>query len=428
MVETLVPVRKDRLLPGQGLAFGQSLYSPNGNYRLTFQSDGNLVLRRNDFSNRDLWASGTWGKGASSCTMQGDGNLVIYAGQKALWDTATWGHPGAWFAVQSDGNLVVYAAAKALWASNTVQNWSIPPCRFHLEIHTADEASAGTDSNIFVILFGEHGQTNEYRLNQFINHDAFERNTTESVYLDHLPYLGRIYKVQVRSDTAYWASDWRLSWIRVTPEYPTLPVSMFRYEDWIKDTSAKTIHVDDWPWSVGLGQEFNDQAIARTIALQDTLAFETEFTQELSVGYEITDQVAVTTSVKDTTQLMSKITWESPLKALTGFTGEIGATWTEEINNLRVDTSTVKITITDKRTLKFPPGHVTFVMVDWTELWVKQLASLGSTTLALRSLSAIPSNPSWTLASYAKGENVPEPYASWLRQHRPDLVSQFVLP
>src|SRR5688572_10037516 len=39
---------------------------------------------------------------------------------------------------------------------------------YEFTIHTGDQATAGTDSNIFVILHGERGTTDEVRLNGYI--------------------------------------------------------------------------------------------------------------------------------------------------------------------------------------------------------------------------------------------------------------------
>jgi hypothetical protein len=65
-----------------------------------------------------VWSTGTNGTGASIAAMQGDGNLVLYAGSP-VWSSQTFGHPGAALAVQSDGNVVIYGGGQALWASGT---------------------------------------------------------------------------------------------------------------------------------------------------------------------------------------------------------------------------------------------------------------------------------------------------------------------
>jgi len=70
------------------LGAGNYLISPNGQYQLMMQNDGNLVL-------------------------SGPGN-------QALWWTATQNNPGAYALLQSNGNLGVYGASvKSLWATNT---------------------------------------------------------------------------------------------------------------------------------------------------------------------------------------------------------------------------------------------------------------------------------------------------------------------
>ncbi|MEZ5286364.1 MAG: hypothetical protein R2712_16450 [Vicinamibacterales bacterium] len=96
----------DVLASGDRLAPGDFRRSPNGEFELYYQHDGNLVLYRvND--GQALWATMTSQPG--EVAMQGDGNLVVYsAGGAPLWWSGTQGHPGAWLAVQSDGNLVVY--------------------------------------------------------------------------------------------------------------------------------------------------------------------------------------------------------------------------------------------------------------------------------------------------------------------------------
>ncbi|MDL5156584.1 hypothetical protein [Actinomycetospora termitidis] len=114
----------DTLHTDESFGVDGHLDSANGKVRLVLQSDGNLVLYRND-SGQALWASDTVGSGADRVVMQGDGNAVLYSGAAPHWATGTDGHPGTRLVLQDDGNLVVYGAdSAALWASNTVTDWS----------------------------------------------------------------------------------------------------------------------------------------------------------------------------------------------------------------------------------------------------------------------------------------------------------------
>jgi hypothetical protein len=104
---------------GQGLVPGKTEASCNGHYKLSMQTDGNLVLYHNGVG--AIWSTGTNGDGGHTATLQSDGNFVLYnATSKALWSSKTSGHDGAHLSVQDDGNLVVYGTSgKALWDSNT---------------------------------------------------------------------------------------------------------------------------------------------------------------------------------------------------------------------------------------------------------------------------------------------------------------------
>jgi polyhydroxybutyrate depolymerase len=94
----------DRLWNGQELERGQYLQSDNNRYRLSFQNDGNLVLR-DRHTGAVLWASGTNGQRADRLVMQGDANLVIYS--EGYWGWKSWWRWG-------------WIEPKAIWASHTV--------------------------------------------------------------------------------------------------------------------------------------------------------------------------------------------------------------------------------------------------------------------------------------------------------------------
>lgn len=90
------------------LTAGGSIGSPGGQYRLTYQPDGNVVLV--DMRTRaTVWSTDTAGTTAGVLRMQDDGNFVLYDGAgMARWASGTAGNPAAYLAVQDDGNVVIY--------------------------------------------------------------------------------------------------------------------------------------------------------------------------------------------------------------------------------------------------------------------------------------------------------------------------------
>lgn len=108
---------RSSLAAGETLAAGRSLVAPDGAYRLTLQTDGNLVLAA---PGRVLWNSRTSGTGdADVLTLQGDGNLVLRSGDgRAVWHTSV--GTGVLLAVGDDGNLAVTdAAGRVVWQTRT---------------------------------------------------------------------------------------------------------------------------------------------------------------------------------------------------------------------------------------------------------------------------------------------------------------------
>jgi hypothetical protein len=98
---------------------GEKVSSPNGQYVLTMQTDGNLVLYKGNCvgdPNCAVWNSKTYREqGQYYMAMQEDGNLVIYRGRPPartdlhIWASQTYGPIGNYFlSVQDDGDLVIY--------------------------------------------------------------------------------------------------------------------------------------------------------------------------------------------------------------------------------------------------------------------------------------------------------------------------------
>ena len=97
----------------QQLLAGASVTSANGVYRLTYQTDGNLVIQ--DLRTLSaLWSTNTLGT-PGQLVMQEDGNLVLYDGTGVpRWQSATPGNPGAYFELLDSGSLVIYNSAGLL--------------------------------------------------------------------------------------------------------------------------------------------------------------------------------------------------------------------------------------------------------------------------------------------------------------------------
>jgi len=106
---------------------GDAYVSPDGRFRLAFQTDGNFVLYQGTTA---LWASNTVigiptnGNTPFYVQFQGDGNLVLYDLRAGVtfspWDSRTQGHPDAILNVQNDGNVVIYDGShRKIWATNT---------------------------------------------------------------------------------------------------------------------------------------------------------------------------------------------------------------------------------------------------------------------------------------------------------------------
>jgi lambda family phage minor tail protein L len=102
---------------------GQTLYSENGWYRLTMQTDGNLVIY--DKAGTAVWNTGTYNTAAHFAYFQADGNLVLLdnTGVTPIW----WlnkGSYGQWtgyrWKLEKNGDFVLYSANNtALWRSAT---------------------------------------------------------------------------------------------------------------------------------------------------------------------------------------------------------------------------------------------------------------------------------------------------------------------
>lgn len=98
---------------------------------------------------------------------------------------------------------------------------------YQVSIKTGDKTGAGTDSNVFMTIYGENGQTVETRLNGLISGNAFERNKIDDLTLKDLPDIGFLKKVTIRSDGSYAGAAWYL-------ESVTINGRTARFNTWVE--------------------------------------------------------------------------------------------------------------------------------------------------------------------------------------------------
>ena len=143
----------------QGKAYvgdNKKLYSPNGKYYLTFQTDGNLVIYTDKGS--ATWSSGTFGNPSAVLVLQKDGNLVIYKDNSfnsAIWSSQTFGrtNSGMFLTIDDNGIAVLYNEApnyKPIWTSNGLSNYSNPYSSVSIE----SSIIPGVSNTIFWIIIG----------------------------------------------------------------------------------------------------------------------------------------------------------------------------------------------------------------------------------------------------------------------------------
>jgi len=110
----------NQLTAGTTLHAGDYIVSPNGKFVTTLQYDGNLVTYS---GNKAVWYSNTYGDYGDYATFQADGNLVVYAYDgSALWDSHTQQTGADNVTLGDDGNLRIYAGSTQKYSTNNRVN------------------------------------------------------------------------------------------------------------------------------------------------------------------------------------------------------------------------------------------------------------------------------------------------------------------
>jgi hypothetical protein len=87
---------------------------------------------------------------------------------------------------------------------------------YMVTIRTGTSSGAGTDSNIYLTIYGTDGNTGEIRLNPLRSNDVFENGATETFIIAGKNEVGQVTGVTLRSDGSYPGSAWQLAEVTVT--------------------------------------------------------------------------------------------------------------------------------------------------------------------------------------------------------------------
>ncbi|XP_043570379.1 lipoxygenase homology domain-containing protein 1-like [Chiloscyllium plagiosum] len=87
-----------------------------------------------------------------------------------------------------------------------------------ITVKTSDISGAGTDANVFLIIFGEHGDTGTLALKQSNNSNKFERKSTDIFKFPDMLSLGDLSKVRIWHDNKGPGAGWHLEYVEVKDE------------------------------------------------------------------------------------------------------------------------------------------------------------------------------------------------------------------
>ncbi|XP_058613751.1 lipoxygenase homology domain-containing protein 1-like isoform X4 [Onychostoma macrolepis] len=86
---------------------------------------------------------------------------------------------------------------------------------YTVSVKTSDVTAAGTDANVWMIIFGENGETGTLTLKESNNTNKFERKQTDTFRFADILSLGELSKVRIWHDNSGLAAGWHLEYVDV---------------------------------------------------------------------------------------------------------------------------------------------------------------------------------------------------------------------
>ncbi|XP_032741568.1 lipoxygenase homology domain-containing protein 1 isoform X1 [Rattus rattus] len=117
---------------------------------------------------------------------------------------------GDWLS-QKKGKKTLVCEICAVIDGEEMMEWT----SYTVSVKTSDILGAGTDANVFIIIFGENGDSGTLALKQSANWNKFERNNTDTFNFPDMLSLGHLCKLRVWHDNKGIFPGWHLSYIDV---------------------------------------------------------------------------------------------------------------------------------------------------------------------------------------------------------------------
>uniref|UniRef100_A0A8C6RPC3 Lipoxygenase homology domain-containing protein 1 n=1 Tax=Nannospalax galili TaxID=1026970 RepID=A0A8C6RPC3_NANGA len=117
---------------------------------------------------------------------------------------------GDWLS-QRKGKKMLVCEMCAVIDGEEMMEWT----SYTVSVKTSDILGAGTDANVFIIIFGENGDSGTLALKQSANWNKFERNNMDTFNFSDMLSLGHLCKLRVWHDNKGIFPGWHLSYVDV---------------------------------------------------------------------------------------------------------------------------------------------------------------------------------------------------------------------
>uniref|UniRef100_A0A2R8MPB5 Lipoxygenase homology domain-containing protein 1 n=1 Tax=Callithrix jacchus TaxID=9483 RepID=A0A2R8MPB5_CALJA len=117
---------------------------------------------------------------------------------------------GDWLS-QRKGKKTLVCEMCAVIDEEEMMEWT----SYTVAVKTSDILGAGTDADVFIIIFGENGDSGTLALKQSANWNKFERNNTDTFNFPDMLSLGHLCKLRVWHDNKGIFPGWHLSYVDV---------------------------------------------------------------------------------------------------------------------------------------------------------------------------------------------------------------------